>query len=389
MPPRPHPVLVLFALAMGGFAIGTTEFATMSLLPFFAPDLGVDEAAASKVISIYALGVVVGAPVLAVLGARVARRTLLIILMLLFAAGNALSALAPDMSTMLLFRFLAGFPHGAYFGVAALVAAQVVPPDRRARAVSRVMLGLTAATVIGVPFANIIGQVAGWRWGFAIVALLALLTAVLLWIFAPRDKPMAGASPLRELGALRNGQVWLVLAIGAVGFGGMFSVYTYLASTLLSVTGTTAAAIPPMLTIFGLGMMAGTFIAGWAADKAQMPTVGALLLAVTLLLLLYPFAAHSLWTLAPVIFLIGCTGSVGVPLQMRLMDVAGEAQTLAASLHHSAFNFANALGPWAASLAIAAGHGFEASGWVGACLSFGGLLIWLATVISDHCRAKE
>ena len=232
--PRVTPVLL--ALALGGFAIGTTEFATMSLLPFFAPDLGVSEAQASHAISAYALGVVVGAPLLAVLGARMDRRRLLIGLMLMFAVGNLLSAMAANFGQMLLVRFLAGVPHGAYFGVAALMAASLVPIERRAQAMARVMLGLTIATIIGVPLANIIGQQFGWRWGFGLVTACALATAALIAWLAPSQPARAGQSPLTELGALANGQVWLTLSIGAIGFGGLFAVYTYLASTILDVT---------------------------------------------------------------------------------------------------------------------------------------------------------
>lgn len=380
---------VLLALALGGFAIGTTEFATMSLLPFFAPDLGVSEANASHVISVYALGVVLGAPLLAVLGARMDRRHLLVVLMLLFAAGNALSAIASSYGSMLAFRFLSGVPHGAYFGVAALMAASLVPPAKRAQAMARVMLGLTLATIIGVPFANLIGQEFGWRWGFAIVAVCALATAALIALFAPSQPARKGQSPLAELGALANGQVWLTLSIGAIGFGGLFAVYTYLASTLLEVTMAPPGAIPAMLAVFGLGMTIGTLVSGWGADKALMPTVGAMLLLAAAALFLFPFAAHSVWTMAPVIFVIGVTGSFGVPLQARLMDVAGNAQTLAASLHHSAFNFANALGPWLAGMAVAAGHGFETSGFVGAGLALGGLLMWSLAMASDRRMAAR
>ncbi len=384
-PSRAWPVLL--ALGLGGFAIGTTEFATMSLLPFFAPDLGVSEASASHVISVYALGVVLGAPLLAVLGARMDRRRLLVLLMLLFAAGNALSAVATGYGSMLAFRFLSGVPHGAYFGVAALMAASLVPPEKRAQAMARVMLGLTLATIIGVPFANAIGQQFGWRWGFAIVAACALATAALIALFAPSQPAGQGKSPLTELSALGNKQVWLTLSIGAIGFGGLFAVYTYLASTLLEVTLAPASSIPIMLAVFGLGMTIGTLISGWAADKALMPTVGIMLLLAAVMLFLFPFAAHSVWTMGPVIFLIGITGSFGVPLQARLMDVAGEAQTLAASLHHSAFNFANALGPWLAGMAVAAGYGFESSGFVGAGLALGGLLMWSLALASDRKRA--
>ena len=372
--------LILFALALGGFAIGTAEFAVMSLLPYFSAGLGIDEPTAGHVISAYALGVVAGAPVIAVLAARVARRTLLIALMAAFAIANGLSALAPSYGWMLLFRFLSGLPHGAYFGVAALVAASLVPANQRAQSVARVMLGLTIATILGVPFANFLGQTLGWRWGFGIVAVLALATAVMVAAFAPKDAPQTGASPLRELEALRSRQVWLTLAIGAVGFGGMFAVYTYVASTLMEVTGVSAATVPAVLAIFGLGLTAGTLVAAWAADRALMPAIGAILLWSAASLALFPLAAGNIWAVSVVVFMIGCGGGLGAALQTRLMDVAGEAQTLAAALNHSAFNTANALGPWLGGMAIAAGYGWTSTGWVGTGLALGGFAIFMVAL---------
>ncbi|SEL46625.1 MFS transporter, DHA1 family, arabinose polymer transporter [Roseateles sp. YR242] len=384
---NPHLVWALLALSLGGFSIGTTEFAAMTLVPFFSPDLGIDVPTAGRVISAYALGVVVGAPVLATLGARLPRRTLLILLMLAFALGNGLSALAPGYHSMLLFRFLSGLPHGAYFGVGALVAASLVAPERRAQAVSMMMLGLTVATIIGVPLANALGQWVGWRWGFGVVAVLALSTAALVAAHVPKDEVQPGASAMRELGALARRQVWLTLGIGAVGFGGMFAVYTYLASTLLEVTGASPATLPLVFSVFGVGMTVGTLVCAWAADRALMPTVGGILLWSVVALALYPFAAGSLWTLLPVVFMIGCSGGMGTVLQTRLMDVAGDAQTLAAALNHSAFNAANALGPWLGGIAIAAGYGWTSTGWVGAILAIGGLLIWGLSLADDRRRA--
>jgi DHA1 family inner membrane transport protein len=371
-----HPALVHFALAVGGFAIGTTEFATMSLLPYFARDLGIDAPTAGNVISAYALGVVVGAPTIAVLAAKMSRRTLLIGLMLVFAVANGLSGLAPNYHWMLFFRFLSGIPHGAYFGIAALVAASLVPANRRTMAVSRVMLGLTIATVLGVPLANILGQVIGWRWGFAFVAILSLTTAVLVALYAPRDVADEDASPLRELGALRKPQVWLTLGAGAVGFGGLFAVYTYLADTMLEVTHVSPATIPLALVMFGAGMTVGTALVPRFADRALMPTAAALLLWSAVMLLLWPLAAPHLVTLLLAVFAIGFGGAYGVVLQTRLMDVAGDAQSLAASLHHSAFNTANAIGPLFGGMAIRAGYGWTSTGYVGCALALGGLAIW-------------
>ncbi|MBE4748743.1 MFS transporter [Corallococcus sp. ZKHCc1 1396] len=362
---------------MGGFAIGTTEFASMGILPAFAAGLHIDEPTAGHVISAYALGVVIGAPVLAVLGARMSRRILLIALMAMFAIANGLSALAPTYGWMLAFRFLSGVPHGAYFGVAALVAASVVPRARRSQAVSRVLLGLTIATVMGVPFANTLSLLLGWRWTFATVAVLAVLTMVLVFALAPRDPPHPEASPLRELGALKRRQVWLTLGIGAVGFGGMFAVYAYLASTLLAVTGVSAEVIPAVLGVFGVGLTVGNLFGGWAADRFQMRAAGGLLLWSAASLALYPMATSHLWSITLVVFLVGCGGGLSSVLQTRLMDVAGEAQTLAAALNHSAFNVANAVGPWLGGMAVAAGLGWPSTGWVGCALALGGFVIWL------------
>ncbi len=378
------PGLVHFALAMGGFAIGTTEFATMSLLPFFSQGLQIDEPAAGHVISAYALGVVVGAPLLAVAGARMSRRSLLLLLMALFGLANGLSALAPSYGWMLVFRFMSGLPHGAYFGVAALVAASLVPPDKRTQAVGRLMLGLTIATIIGVPLANWLGQAAGWRWGFGVVAALALLTVILIWCLAPRDAANRDASPLRELSALKRGQVWLTLGIGAIGFGGLFAVYTYLASTLIEVTRAPASSVPWVLAIFGIGMTIGNLVIPRFADKALMPTAGGLLAWSAITLAIYPSTVHNMFAMSASIFAIGIGGALGTVLQTRLMDVAGEAQNLAAALNHSAFNFANALGPWLGGMAIAAGYGLPSTGLVGCGLALGGLLIWAISAISSR-----
>jgi DHA1 family inner membrane transport protein len=375
---------VHLALALGGFAIGTTEYATMSLLPFFADGLHIDAPTASHVISAYALGVVVGAPLLAVAATRFSRRHVLIALMLAFGMANALSACAPNYGWMLFFRFLSGLPHGAYFGTASLVAASLVPPGKRTQAVARVMLGLTVATIVGVPLTNKIGQWCGWRWGFAIVAGTALATALLVARVAPHDAADRHAPLLAELRVLRRGQLWLTLGIGAIGYGGLFGVYTYLASTMLAVTKTTPAMVPVALILYGVGTTLGNLIAPRFADRALMPTVGVLLLWITGTLALYPFAIGHLWSLLAVVLAIAFGGALGTVLQARLMDIAVDGQGLAAAMNHSAFNFANALGPWAGGLAIAAGYGWGSVGWVGAALALGGLALWAASLVGER-----
>ncbi len=361
---------------MGGFAIGTTEFATMSLLPYFARDLGIDAPTAGHVISAYALGVVIGAPLIAVLAAKIARRTLLVGLMLLFALANGLTGLVTSYETMMALRFLSGLPHGAYFGIAMLVAASLVSHERRAQASARVLMGLTAATIVGVPAATWLGQAAGWRWGFGVVALLSLLTAALVALFAPHQPPAKDASPLTELRGLKNRHLWLTLGIGAVGFGGFFTVYTYLADTLLVVTQAPPSWIPPVFAVFGAGMMIGLMVVPRFAHRNLMALAGWLLLWFAATLCLYSFLTGNIWTITLAVFLIGLGGAMGPVLQTRLMDVAGEAQTLAAALNHSAFNVANALGPLLGGIAIAHGLGLSSTGFVGAGLALGGLAIW-------------
>jgi len=375
-----HPDLVHFALAVGGFAIGTTEFATMSLLPYFAHDLKINAPTAGYAISAYALGVVLGAPLIAVLAARVARRTLLIGLMLIFALANGLTGLVPSYSWMLALRFISGLPHGAYFGVAMLVAASLVPNERRAQAAARVLMGLTVATIIGVPCANWLGQAIGWRWGFGIVAVLSLLTALLVWLFAPNAPALKDASPLTELHALKNRNVLLTLAIGAIGFGGLFTVYTYLADTLLYVTHVRESLAPPVFAVFGCGMMSGLIVVPRFAHGRLMPTAGWLLLWFAVTLALYTFAVGHLWSITLSVFAIGLGGALGPILQTRLMDVAGEAQTLAAALNHSAFNVANALGPLLGGIAISHGYGLNSTGLVGSSLALAGLGVWAVAV---------
>lgn len=379
--PVPLP-LTLLALAMGGFAIGTTEFATMSLLPFFAPDLQISDATASHVISAYALGVVVGAPLLAVLGAKQSHRSILLWLMVVFGLFNGLTAFVSNYPLMLVMRFLSGLPHGAYFGVASLVAASLVPANRRAKAVTYMMLGLTVSTIIGVPLANMIGHYFGWRLGFVLVAVIAFFTVFMVWRFVPQDSPDADAHPLRELRGLRNRHIWLTLAISAIGFGGLFAVYTYVASTLIEVTGTGEESVPFALACVGLGMTIGSVATSHLADKIGMKAAMYSLLWSALWLFIYPFTTGHYWLMCVALFFIGNSVGLGAVLQTRLMDVARDAQMVAAALNHSAFNTANALGPLLAGFVLALGWGFPATGFVGCILSLAGLGLWHLAVKS-------
>jgi len=369
-------LLIELALAMGGFAIGTGEFAIMGLMPNVALGLGISEPQVGHVISTYALGVVVGAPLLAILGSRLFRRHLLLLLMGFFAMGNFASAVAPDYHSLLLFRFIAGLPHGAYFGVAMLVAASMVAPDQRAKAVSRVLAGLTIAMLIGNPIATWLGQWLSWRWAFGLVGLIALLTVLLVAIFLPLDRSEPRNNPMRELRDFNRKQVWLALAISSVGFAGMFCVFAYLAPTLLEVTGVSENWIPVGLAAFGLGGIIGNLFGGWLFDRLRFKAIPLLLLWSIAVLLVFPFATHSLWTILPAAFAVGTMVSLSPALQTHLMDVAADAQTLAAASNHAAFNIANALGPWLGGLAISAGLGWTSTGYIGAATGAAGLLVF-------------
>lgn len=375
-----HFALAVLALAMGGFAIGTTEFVTMGLLPQVADGVGASIPKAGHLISAYALGVVVGAPVLAFLGARWPRRGLLVALMLAYAVFNAASALATDYHLLFVARFLDGLPHGAYFGVASLVAATMAPIGRKGRAVALVMLGLSVANVVGVPAATWLGQHLGWRSAYLAVAGLALLTVVMVLAFVPSCPGDPEATGRRELAAFSKPQVWLTLLAGAVGFGGMFAVYSYISPTLTDVGGLADSAVPVALFVFGLGMVVGTWVAGeladWSIFRSLLIGSGGMGLVLALFWLAAP---HGWWALVPV-FLITVLGSVlVVNLQLRLMDVAGDAQTLGAAMNHASLNVANALGAWLGGLVIAAGLGYRAPALVGIALSAAGLLVILAS----------
>jgi DHA1 family inner membrane transport protein len=382
-------ILIELALAVGSFGIGTGEFAIMGLLPNVAQEFNVTTPEAGYAISAYALGVVVGAPIIAVLAAKLARQTLLLLLMAVFAVGNAVSAVAPSFESFVLLRFLTGLPHGAYFGVAALVAASLVPPNKRTQAVARVMMGLTVATLLGTPVATWFGQILSWRIAFGAVGFMGALTVMLIWLFLPKDKVQEGASPMRELGAFRRKQVWFTLGIGAVGFGGLFSVFSYIASTATEVAQMPESAVPVMMALFGSGMIIGNLVGAWFADRNLMATIGGVLACSVVVMTVLWLTAENPYMLSACVFLVGCSVAIGPALQTRLMDVAADAQTLAAALNHSAFNIANALGAWLGGLAIAAGYGFASTGWVGAVLAVAGLMVFGLSLASDQRSVKS
>lgn len=372
----------LLALALGGFGIGTTEFASMGVLPDIAGDLGVSIPTAGHAITAYALGVVVGAPLFAVLGARLPRKGLLLVLMAAIGLGNLLSAAAPSFGWLVLARFLSGLPHGAYFGIAAVVAAALVPPSRRARAVATTMTGLTVANVVGVPLTTLLGQALGWRSTYVAVVAIALLALVAVEGLVPRVGAGHGASPRRELTALRRPLVWLTLGVAAIGFGGFFAVYTYIAPLLTEEAGYAEAGVPVVIALLGVGMTVGTVVGGRLADRALLGTLVLSLVATTAVLLAFTVTAGGVVTVAATVFLLGAVSATGLPaLTTRLLDVAGDGKALVATLNHSALNVSNALGAWLGGVVIAAGLGYRAPAVVGAVLAVVGLGVLGASVV--------
>ncbi|QCU79343.1 MFS transporter [Citricoccus sp. SGAir0253] len=378
----------ILALALGGFAIGTTEFAIMGLLPQAVEDLGVDLPAGGILISTYALGVVVGAPLLAAGLARVDRRTSALWLMGLFVAGHAGSLLAPDFGTMMLARFLSGLPHGAYFSAAALAAAHLAGPARRGQATAWVMAGLSVANLVGVPLATWLGQVAGWRWMFVVTGLFGAATiAAVAWLVPSIPAP-AGASVRGELTALRSPALWRAVVVGIIGFAGMFALYTYIAPVFVRVGGMPEALVPLIMALYGVGMVVGTLLGGAWSDRSATRTLQAMLGVVAVALAGFSLAAPW-WVLALVPLLAAAVAaSALVPaLQVLLVDAAPHAPQLSGALNHSALNLANAMGAWVGAAVISAGAGLQVPAGAGAGLAAVGLVLSLVLLRPGRARA--
>ncbi|HEX5811450.1 MAG TPA: MFS transporter [Pseudonocardia sp.] len=381
----------ILAMALGAFAIGLTEFAIMGLLPQVAADLAVSVPTAGNLVTAYAVGVVVGAPLLTAAGARRSRRTLLLAFMGLFAVGNGLAALAPGFGTLLAARFLSGLPHGAFFGIAALVAADLAGPTRRASAVGWLFLGLTVANLVGVPAATVFGGVVGWRLAFALIAGVALLCVAGMLLTVPRDAGAGGvAVGLRaELAVLRRPAVLLALAMVVFGCGGLFTFSTYIAPMTTEVTGWPPAAVPVMLALLGLGMTAGTFLGGRIADRMDGLRAAVVVLGAQAVVLLGAVAAVHSRVLAPVAaFAVGALSLALVPVvQTVVVDAARDAPVLASASMQSGFNIANALGAALGGLVLAAGLGYAAPPAVGAVLAAVG--VGIALVALRQARATD
>ena len=388
--PRRGTAAAMSALALGGFGIGTTEFATMGLLPRIAATFDISIPAAGHAISFYALGVVVGAPLIAGLAARLPRKGLLIGLMIAFAVGNGLSAIAPNATLLVAARFLSGLPHGAFFGIAAVVATTLVPPERRGTAVARIMVGLTVANLVGVPLATVAGQQIGWRVVYFAVAAVAIATACALARWLPPVPAAHDASPAAELRAFRRPQVWFALLTGMIGFGGMFAVYSYISPITTEVTGLSDAVVPWVLATFGLGMTIGATVGGRFVDRSVTGTVFGALITVTAVLALFGLTATIPAATFGSVFLIGLVSQIlASALQVRLMDASPDAPSLASSSNHSALNIANGAGAWLGGLAITAGWGYAATAWVGVALSLAGLTVAFSSAKVARPRVPE
>ncbi|EOD69346.1 MFS transporter [Amycolatopsis vancoresmycina] len=382
--------VALLALAIGAFGIGTTEFVMMGVLPQAAADFGVDIPAAGHLISAYALGVVVGAPLLTAVAVRLPRKTMLLAMMGLFTLGNALFALSPNQEFGIAFRFLAGLPHGAFFGAGAVVASSLVAQGDRAKAVSLMFLGLTLANVIGVPLGTLLGQQVGWRATFGVVAVIGLVAIAAIAKLVPHQgKPAAEASLRNELGAFKRPQVHLALAIVTFGLGGVFACLSYITPMLTDVAGYSPSNVTLLLSLAGVGMTIGNLLGGRLADRALMPSLYIALLALASVLGIFTITAQGKIGAAITIFFVGVAGfMIGPMMQARIMEKAGGTPSLVSAAVQSAFNIANSIGAYLGGLVIAGGLGLVAPNWVGALLAVFGLTLAVVSGTLDRHEAK-
>ncbi|EIE97518.1 MFS transporter [Saccharomonospora glauca] len=379
--------IALLALAIGAFGIGTTEFVMMGVLPEIAHDLGVSIPTAGNFITAYALGVVVGAPLLTAVAVRLSRKTMLLAMMSVFTLSNALFAFAPTPEVGVLFRFLAGLPHGAFFGAGAVVAASLAGPKRRAKAVSMMFLGLTLANVIGVPAGTFLSQQVGWRATFGVVALIGVIALGAIAKLVPQQRRKTNTSLRGELGAFRKPQVWFALAIVTFGLGGGFASLSYVSPVLTDVSGYDATSVTLLLSLAGLGMTVGNVLGGRLADRFPLPGLYGALTALAVVLLTFTLTANSKIGAAITLFLVGMTSfMVGPMMQARIMEKAGGAQSMVSAAVQSAFNIANSIGAYLGGLAIAGGFGLVSPNVVGAMLAVVGLTLTVASSIFDRKR---
>ena len=381
--------LALFALALGSFVIGTSEFASMGVLQLYAADLGLSAPQATAAITAYAIGVVVGAPLVTLVAARANRRLVLLGLMALFVVGNLLSSIASNLGWLMIARFVSGMPHGAYFGAGAVIASYVMGPGHGGKAFAMVMSGLTVATIFGSPLATLMGQMLGWRQTYVAVAGVGLLAFLAIRTWTPRTDALNGASVTRELSSLRKPAVWGVMLVAATGVAAIFAVYTFIGQLVTEVAGLSSTMIPVALALFGLGMTSGNIVGGALADRRPAWGIALGYAGALAVLAVLAIGGASVWILFPALFGVGAAIMVAIPgIQVRLTSLAPEAPSLMGAMNLAALNVANALGAWLGGMTIAAGFGVLSTVWAGFALTSTGLLV-LGVTLMIHRLPKK
>ena len=382
--------LALLALSVAAFAIGTTEFVIMGLLPEVASDLHVSIPSAGLLVSGYALGVAAGAPLLAALTARMERRNALLLLLGLFILGNALCAVAPNYGVLMVARVVAAFCHGSFFGIGAVVASHVVPKGQAARAIALMFTGLTLANVLGVPFGTFLGQWAGWRSTFMAVTGLGVVAAIAVWRLVPSLPDLPSPHMKRELGVLRQPQVLLALLMTVLGFGGVFTVFTYIAPILQQVSHVSVGATGWVLILFGVGTTVGNMLGGRLADWRLMPSLVGVLVVLSVIMLAFALTMHNTIAAIVTVFVWGIAAFATVPpLQMRVVQQASEGPHLASTLNIAAFNLGNAIGAFIGGSMIGMGLGLPSVSVAGAVVALLGLLVTLASAALERRRSSS
>jgi DHA1 family inner membrane transport protein len=381
--------LPLAALAVGAFGIGTTEFVIMGLLPDVARDLDVTIPSAGLIVTGYAAGVVVGAPLLAILTARLPRKGALVGLMALFAFGNLLCALAPSYGLLMAARVLTAFAHAAFFGIGAVVAADLAPPNQRGQAMSLMFAGLTIANVLGVPGGTALGQALGWRASFGCVALIGALALAGVALFVPRDAKAPGGNVLREFRVLGDARVLLGMAMSAASAASFFAVFTYIAPILETVTGFAPQSVTGVLVVYGIGLTFGNVIGGRLGDWNPLGAIVALFLAVIAVLIAFTLTSHDAVLTVVTMFVWGVVAFALVsPLQMRVLDMGRGAPNLISTLNQGAFNVGCAAGAWFGGIPLRFGAGYDTLPWVGVAIALAGLALTLASLALDRRHAE-
>jgi len=379
---------IMFVLALGTFILGLTEFSMMPMLPLISETFNVTPTQSGYAISAYAMGVVVGAPILMLTTANMRKRKALLIFLTLMFIANGLSALSNSLNQLIIFRFLSGLPHGAYFGAAILLAADIAPKGKRASFMSKIFMGLTIATIVGVPLVTLVGQNLSWRYCLGGASVLSLIALVFVYKVVPNIDNSKPSNLINEFSVLKDKLVWSILGIVIIGFGGVFCIYTYIADTILDVTQTPAYTISVAMVMFGIGCTLGNYFLGKAADVSAIKATGLSLICAIIFAIAYVNASHNIWQLYAIIFLIGCSIGLATLIQTLLMDVSPDGHAMIGALVQCAFNVANAIGPWVGGMAIAQGAQPNQTGYVAAGLFFGGFIMWALSYMQLNTKNK-